>query len=155
MAENESASDTSCLHACENQQRAREEQLHASFARRTGRELAHVAGSVDLYKAPAIVLMHGTQSDPIFCYANLAAQQLWGYSWREFCAMPSRLSAEPEVQADRERLLRQAHEQGYIADYSGIRIARDGRRFHISNVILWNVDDDHGIRCGQAAVFRI
>lgn len=127
--------------------------LHASFARRTGQILAEVAGSADLYQAPAVVLMHGTQADPVFCYANRAAQALWGYTWDEFCAMPSRLSAEPDVQADREHLLQRAREHGFIADYAGVRIARDGRRFHISGVILWNVDDEHGVRVGQAAVF--
>lgn len=127
--------------------------LHASFARRTGRVLSEIAGSMDLYHAPAVVLMHGTQVDPIFCFANLTAQRLWGYSWDDFITMPSRLSAEADVQAERERLLARARAHGFIDDYAGVRIARDGRRFHISGVILWNVDDEMGTARGQAAVF--
>ncbi len=127
--------------------------MHASFTRRTGRALSDVAGSADLYQAPAIVLMHGTQADPIFCFANLAAQKLWGYSWAEFLALPSRFSSEPDVQAERELLLARARAHGFIDDYAGVRIARDGRRFNISGVILWNVDDENGIARGQAAVF--
>ena len=127
--------------------------MHASFARRTGRILSEVAGSADLYRAPAIVLMHGTQADPIFCFANLAAQKQWGYSWAEFVLLPSRFSIEPDGQAARELLLARAREHGFIDDYAGVRIARDGRRFNISGVILWNVDDEHGVARGQAAVF--
>ena len=130
-----------------------QELLHASFARRTGRTLCEVAGGTDLYHAPAVVLMHGTQADPIFCFANLTAQRLWGYTWDDFITMPSRQSAEAEVQAERERLLARARADGFIDDYAGVRIARDGRRFHISGVILWNVDDESGKACGQAAVF--
>lgn len=131
-----------------------QEILRASFHRRTGRNLSDVAGSADLYHAPAVVLMHGTQIDPIFCFANLTAQRLWGYSWDDFIVMPSRLSAEADVQAERERLLARATAHGFIDDYAGVRIARDGRRFHITGVILWNVDDDQGTRRGQAAVFQ-
>ena len=127
--------------------------LHGSFHRRTGRTLSEVAGSTDLYHARAVVLMHGTQADPIFCFANDAAQRLWGYAWAEFIALPSRLSAEADVQAERERLLARARAKGFIDDYAGVRIARDGRRFRISGVILWNVDDESGTACGQAAVF--
>ena len=67
--------------------------------------------------------------------------------------MPSRLSAEADIQAERERLLARARANGFIDDYAGVRIARDGRRFRISSVILWNVDDKSGTACGQAAVF--
>jgi len=130
-----------------------QELLHGSFHRRTGRSLIEVAGNRDLYHAPAVVLMHGTQVDPIFCFANESAQCLWGYTWAEFITLASRLSAEAEVQADRERLLARARTNGFIDDYSGVRIARDGRRFHISEVILWNVDDEAGTARGQAAVF--
>lgn len=127
--------------------------LHASFARRTGRTLSEVAGSTDLYHASAVVLMHGTQADPIFCFANLSAQRLWGYTWDDFITLPSRQSAEAEVQVERERLLARARADGFIDDYAGVRIARDGRRFRISGVILWNVDDEMGTARGQAAVF--
>lgn len=128
--------------------------LHDSYRRRLGRELATAAGGADLYTAPAVVLMHGTQADPLFCYANRTAQSLWGFTWDEFIAMPSRLSAEPEVQAERGRLLERARSQGFIDDYAGVRIASDGRRFRIRGVVLWTVDDAAGVRHGQAAVFR-
>ena len=128
--------------------------LHASFHRRTGSALALAAGDAALYAAPGVVLMHGRQADPLFCYANRAAQALWGFSWDEFTALPSRLSAEPVAREERQRLLERARERGFIDDYAGVRIARDGRRFRITGVVLWNVDDAAGVPLGQAAVFR-
>ncbi len=133
--------------------RARSEALLiASYRAVVGRDpTTDIGGS--LYDAPGVVLMHGTQADPVFCYANRTAQRLWGYAWDEFIRLPSRLSAEPEAREDRERLLARAREKGFIDDYSGIRIAKDGSRFRIADVVLWNVAVD-GERHGQAAVFR-
>ncbi len=125
--------------------------LTTSYSAVVGRDLVADAGG-PVYVAPAVVLMHGTQPDPIFCYANRAAQSLWGYDWDTFITLPSRLSAQAEVQADRERLLAEARTRGFIADYAGIRIAKDGRRFRIAEVTLWNVVVA-GVRHGQAAVF--
>jgi len=125
--------------------------LTTSYAGVVGRDLIADAGG-PLYAAPGVVLMHGIQPDPVFCYANRAAQTLWGYGWDEFIALPSRLSAQVEAQADRERLLAEARTRGFITDYAGIRIAKDGRRFRIAHVVLWNVVVA-GVRHGQAAVF--
>jgi len=132
-----------------------EELLTVSFAALTGGDLRAVAaaGDAPLYDAPAVLLMHGTEDDPVFCYANRTAQALWGYDWDEFITLPSRRSAEPMAQAERERLLAQARDRGFIDDYQGIRIAKNGRRFQIDGVVLWNVVVG-GVRHGQAAVFR-
>ena len=53
----------------------------------------------------AALLMPGNEADPVFCYANRTAQRLWGLTWDEFIRLPSRHSAEPLVQAERDRLL--------------------------------------------------
>ena len=107
-----------------------------------------------LWDAPFVVLAHTNAADPVFSYANRKAQNLFGYAWEEFMQLPSRLSAEPVSQEDRERLLRAARERGYIEDYQGVRIAKDGSRFRIEKVILWNVSDDLGNPVGQAAFFE-
>ena len=78
--------------------------LEASYRTVVGRDLRTDAGG-DLYDAPAALLMHGNEADPVFCYANRTAQRLWGLTWDEFIRLPSRLSAEPLVQAERDRLL--------------------------------------------------
>jgi hypothetical protein len=126
--------------------------LEVSYRTVVGRELrADAAG--DLYEAPAALLMHGTEADPVFCYANRTAQGLWGLTWEEFIRLPSRLSAEPLVQAERERLLARVRAHGFIDDYQGVRIAKQGTRFRIFGAVVWMVVID-GTTYGQAALFR-
>ena len=70
-----------------------------------------------LLVAPAALLMHGKEADPVFCYANRTAQGLWGLTWDEFIRLPSRLSVEPLVQAERGQLLARVRAHGFIDDY--------------------------------------
>ncbi len=104
-----------------------------------------------LYYAPFALVAHGTQPDPVFCYANLTAQRLWNMDWHDFTCLPSRLSAEPDVAGDRQRLLDMAARQGYVEHYQGVRVTRDGKRFMIRDTLLWNVMDGTGAMQGQAA----
>jgi len=106
-----------------------------------------------LYAAPFVVLAHGTEPDPCFNYANLAAQRLFERSWDEFVGLPSRLSAEAPERQERERLLARVTAHGFIDDYSGIRIAKSGRRFRILRATVWNLNDTNGHPLGQAATF--
>jgi hypothetical protein len=106
-----------------------------------------------LYRAPFALLAHDAGVDPQFIYANLAAQRLFERTWAEMVGLPSRLSAETPAQEERERLLRQVAERGYVDDYAGVRIAKSGRRFRIERATVWNLVDDDGRRLGQAASF--
>ena len=127
--------------------------LEASYRTVVGRDLRTDAGG-DPYDAPAALLMHGSEADPVFCYANRTAQGLWGLTWDEFIRLPSRLSAEPLVQAERDRLLARVRARGFIDDYQGVRIAKDGSRcFRISSAVVWMVVVE-GATHGQAALFR-
>lgn len=100
------------------------------------------------------VLAHDTEADPRFVYANRAAQMLFEYSWDEFIGLPSRLSAEPAEQSERQHLLDQVAEQGFASNYVGIRISKTGRRFWIEDGTVWQLIDDRGTLHGQAAVFK-
>ncbi len=106
-----------------------------------------------IYYAPYIVVSHGIEADPIFNYANLAAQSLFEMTWTELTMLPSRQSAELPKREERARLLDAVTTQGYIENYSGIRISKMGKRFRISDVIVWNLHDQENIYCGQAAVY--
>ncbi len=110
--------------------------------------------SEKLYQVPFVLVSHGIEKDPVFNYANLTAQKLWNFSWEEFTQLLSRLSAESVSFEERQELLNQAQQHGFIDHYTGIRISRDGKRFRIKNTILWNVVDAAGIYHGQAAMFR-
>ena len=106
-----------------------------------------------LFHAPFAVVSHDTASDPVFNYANLKALELFELRWEDFTRLPSRLSAEPVNQAERERLLAEVTEKGYIDHYEGVRISSTGKRFLIKNAVVWNLRDSEGGYKGQAAWF--
>lgn len=106
-----------------------------------------------LFHAPFALLSHNTAADPLFNYANAKALELFELNWQELINLPSRLSAEPVNQAERDRLLAQVTAKGFINDYQGIRISKTGKRFQIRNAIVWNLTDAAGIYQGQAACF--
>lgn len=105
-----------------------------------------------LYHADFALLAHDARPDPVFNYANLAAQQLFKMDWPTMTRLASRHSAEPMQQQDRAAFLQQVARHGYVGDYAGVRIASDGQRFRIEQAIVWNLLDEHGEHRGQAAI---
>ena len=133
--------------------------LRASFRHWTGKPLLEenldsASAVIALADAPFAVVSHGTEAEPVFNYANKLALQLFEMSWDEFTLLPSRCSAEAPNQAERARLLQAVTRQGYIDDYTGIRIAISGRRFMIRDATIWNLLTDTGRHYGQAALIR-
>lgn len=134
------------------------ELLRSSLRRLTGRDLVDgqpdpVAAAREVLEAPFVVLSHDAGTDPVFTYANRTALELFEMSFAEITQLPSRRSAEPLARAERERLLQQVSERGFIDSYRGVRIAKSGRRFMIEEATVWNLVDDAGIYQGQAATF--
>lgn len=107
-----------------------------------------------LFYAPFAILSHTADTDPVFNYANMKALELFGYDWHELIGLPSRLSAEPVCQSDREKLLKQVSENGYIKDYQGIRLTKTGDRFLIKGATVWNLLDNDRCYVGQAACLK-
>lgn len=131
--------------------------LRSSYQQCTGKALIDPAiGDVDaveaLDQAACALLSHGMEADPVFNYGNRRALELFEMSWEQFTRLPSRLSAEPMLQAERAQLLARVAQHGYIDDYSGVRISSGGKRFLIRNATVWNVVDEAGQPCGQAAL---
>lgn len=130
-----------------------------SYRRLIGADLIERSGSLAeqdhrLFAAPFVVVSHGTQADPILNYGNQAALDLWELDIEPFTQMPSRLTAEPMHRDERARLLERTSRDGYVDDYSGIRISSTGRRFFLPQATVWNLIDEHGRYAGQAATFR-
>lgn len=137
---------------------ARAALLLDSFRRRVGHDLLDRSGDAvedarRLFEAPLVVVAHGTEADPILNYGNRTALKLWETDVARFTQMPSRLTAEAPEREERARLLQRTARDGFVDDYSGVRITSTGRRFFIQRAIVWNVDDDAGTRLGQAATF--
>jgi len=129
--------------------------LTDSYARLTGTPLVPAGHDAAwLYgEAPFPVLAHNREDDPRFTYANRAAQACFEYRWEEFVTLHSRLSAEAPDREERQRLLDQVTRNGFVANYSGVRVARSGRRFRIDGGVVWQLIDANGILHGQAATF--
>lgn len=135
------------------------ETLCVNYLRLTGRELiASGTDAVDVARrladAPFAVVSHGIQDDPVFNYGNNLALKLFEMTWDEFTALPSKRSAEAPDQVERTRLLSQVSRQGYVDNYSGVRISKSGRRFMIKSATVWNLFDADGEYYGQAALIR-
>jgi PAS domain-containing protein len=132
--------------------------LVSSYRRYVGTEPAFLAGGEAtpdwLYERSShCVLAHDTGSVPRFIYANRAAQACFEYDWDEIIGLPSHLSAEPGDRAERQRLLDAVAREGFATGYSGLRIAKLGRRFWIEDGVLWQLVDGGGVVRGQAASF--
>ncbi len=135
--------------------RARLALIAASHHRLTGRALVPDGAdpALALWEARAAIVAHGTQADPVFFFGNRAALDRFDTTLERFTAMPSRLSAEPMLRDERQALLDRVARDGFIDDYSGIRISAAGQRFRIERATVWNLIDAGGAVHGQAAAF--
>jgi len=106
-----------------------------------------------VFESPFVVVSHGTETDPVLNYGNAAALALWEMTWEELTRTPSRLTAEAPSREERARLLDAVTRRGFIDDYSGVRISKNGRRFRIRRATVWNLLTADGKPCGQAAMF--
>lgn len=135
--------------------RRRVELIADSFRHLLGRPLLPDTGAdawAALWHAPAVIVAHGTEADPVFFYGNRLALELFEMDFATFTRLPSRCSAEPLARAERERLLQRVGRDGYIDDYAGVRISASGRRFRIEQAVVWNLLDAGALH-GQAATF--
>ena len=135
------------------------ERLRRAFHALSGRDLidpalAPEAAADALFHAPFAALSPDAVPDPLLTYGNWRALELFELTWEELIQMPSRYTAEAPDRAERARRLAEVAARGFIDDYSGVRIARTGRRFLIQRATVWNLTDDQGRLGGQAATFR-
>ena len=134
------------------------QRLLNSYQKLLKRELIHRTSnpqeeSERLFLAPFVVASHGIDSDPIYNYGNKVLLELWERDWQQLTSMPSRLSAEKILREERQQILEATSQHGYLKNYQCIRISRTGKRYKINDITLWNVIDDQGSFCGQAATF--
>ena len=123
----------------------------------------------DLYESSSVIASHSNIKNligdwsnlsnqemlekPLFVYANLQAQKLWEISWLEFINFESHLSAQEPQRESRAELLRQVSENGFIDNYSGLRVSKTGKIFLIKSARVWQVLDKNNKSLGQAVKF--
>lgn len=137
------------------EQRRRIACIGDSYRKLTGRPLVVTEGGLveALWLAPAAIVAHGIEPDPVFFFGNRTALSLFEMDFAAFTQLPSRLSAEPMLREARGRLLDRVARDGIIDDYAGVRISSTGRRFRIVGATVWNLTDPEGAHAGQAAAF--
>lgn len=132
----------------------------SSYRHWTGRDLCEISArdpietALHVYLADFFLSSHTNDEVPVLNYGNLTSQCLFEMDWPEFVGTESRYTAEPSERDERQRLLDTVNRQGYIDDYSGIRVSATGKRFFIKNVKVWNLVDEQGSYQGQAAYFE-
>ncbi len=129
-----------------------------SYQKYLGEELISREGSAEqqaqrLFEAPFVVVSHDKRPDPTLNYGNATALELWEMDIKTLCATPSRMTAEPVHRDERKQLLKRTTNNGYVDDYSGIRISSTGKRFFIAKATVWNLIDFKNNYEGQAATF--
>jgi hypothetical protein len=120
----------------------------------TGEGLEPIEAARLIFHAPFVVLSHNTDVDPVLTYANLAGLALFEMDWDQLVVTPSRYTAEAPLREERNQLLARVAADGFIDDYSGVRISGSGRRFLIEKATVWNLEDSQGVALGQAATFN-
>lgn len=136
---------------------ARIARIAESYARLIGEPLIAPGGNAvaRLWDAPRVIVAHGVEADPVFFFGNRAALAAFEYDVEGFTRLPSRYSAEAPLREERQALLDRVSRDGFIDDYAGIRISATGRRFGVSNAVVWNLIDAADRRHGQAATFTL
>ncbi len=134
------------------------QRLFRSFQHWTGETLLEVEGTPEeiaqaLFEAPFMLVSHGTESDPIFNYGNHKALEMWAMTWEELTRMPSRQTAEPVEQAERNRLLAETTAKGFVDNFQVVRISKTGQRFRIEDGRIWNLLDEQHQFCGKRGYF--
>lgn len=102
-----------------------------------------------------VLISHGTESNPIYNFGNVAALQAFARSWDDI-KIPSAESVVLRSQDEvlRKELMRKVTENGFVEGASGIRVRGDGKFIKLVDAVVWNCyDADDSTYIGQAAFF--
>ncbi len=105
--------------------------------------------------APYALLAQNNKEVPNFIYVNKFAASCFKYDESEMLYLPSYLSAAPDAQAERNKILAQVEANNIAYNYTGVRITKFNETFAIHDGIIWKVfaEGNRGEIIGQAALF--
>ena len=106
--------------------------------------------SINQLKFP--VASHTYSDLPIFNFANEAMLKLFEMQRHEFIGLPSHQSASRRHQEERECLLDKVKMNGFVENYQGYRIKKNGDTFLIKKATVWNVLNHLGETHSQAVI---
>lgn len=133
-------------------------QVKDCFYKLSGRPLYAPPGMPDIHRwlheeAPYGILVHNTDADPRFIYANRHALAAFKYTAAEILSVPSRLSASEQDRPERQRMLEIVLRDGIVYNYSGPRVDKYGNSFTIYDGVVWQLRNTNDEVWGQAALF--
>lgn len=103
-------------------------------------------------QAPYAILAHNNKEIPNFIYANQFAVSCFKYTEDEILSLPSYLSAAPDNQAERNKILDQVQANNIAFNYNGMRLTKFNESFAINDGVIWKVFENDEV-IGQAALF--
>ena len=106
--------------------------------------------SINQLKFP--VASHTYSDLPIFNFANEAMLKLFEMQRHEFIGLPSHQSASRIHQEERECLLDKVKMNGFVENYQGYRVKKNGDTFLIKKATVWNVLNRLGEMHSQAVI---
>lgn len=108
----------------------------------------------DLYEAPFALLFHNNfvVDEPVLMYANKAAQDLFQTAWESMIGTPSKNTASPEEQAQRQKLIDECAEKGFAEIRGAPRVGAKGRKLDLTEAVVFNIEGPDGNKVGQATV---
>ena len=106
--------------------------------------------SINQFKFP--IASHTYSDLPIFNFANEAMLKLFEMKHHEFIGLPSHQSASRIHQEERERLLAEVKMNGFVENYQGYRVKKNGNTFLIKKATVWNVLNHLGETHSQAVI---
>jgi hypothetical protein len=109
-----------------------------------------LADSINQLKYP--IASHTLSDTPIFNYANEAMLNLFKMQHHEFIGLPSHHSASQNHQEERGHLLAQVKLKGFVENYQGYRVKKNGDTFLIKKATVWNVLNRLGEMHSQAVI---
>lgn len=104
------------------------------------------------------ILSHGTQSDPIFNYGNQASLRLFETDIERLCITPSRYSTVPELEPNRDSLIKEIEQNKYGSIINAIRqpisnldVSSPSERklIYLEEILVWNLYDENDVRIGE------
>lgn len=99
-----------------------------------------------------VIVSHGLEEEPIFNYGNVRALFLFACGLDEFLRLPSKSTVREEDLVARQALHRAVEANG-CADYSGVRLAQNGKAWLIESGRVWQLVDNLGRIHGHGACF--
>ena len=127
-----------------------------SYENLIGKKLCDIASNEHLSSVikilPFPIASHTNNTVPTFNYANDAMLRLFGMHESEFIGLDSKLSATRSNQVERQKLLDEVHQHGFIENYQGYRVRKDGTEFFIKKATIWNVYNAEDEFDGQAVI---